>query len=836
MSLESEKRKFRQLQPTGHRSVYAVQAVISGVPKSLFYSLPPELGENIQEGYEVTVELNSRKTRGWVVRKLPLVEALREISGKQGEKSVPFQSTESGKKNKESQLHFFGADESKKSKTQAIKPVLAASCSFLPEQLPLFGWIAEYYGCPLAEVIDSAVPARQEGRPCFSFSLTQTGLALNTEALDAIEKKAPVQGRILTALRQTGKSASISELLKLGASVRDSLKALEQKGYVEQYEDSFAARFGDLSSAGGVQMFSLLKPETLSADQERATEQICANLCSGTFQSFLLFGVTGSGKTEVYLQCIERVLARGGSALVIVPEIALTPQLVDQFQARLGQPLAVLHSQVGASQRWASWKHLLDGRLSVAVGARSAVFAPLKNLSLIIVDEEHESSYKQSEGLRYNARDVAVMRAKFAGAAVVLGSATPSFESLINVKKNRYTLIEMPTRVSSRPVPSLEIIDLNSIRRKEMPSENISPPLHEAIKDTLNRRGQAIILYNRRGFSSYLQCTSCDEVVSCPNCSVALTLHRAGNSLLCHYCNLSLTPPTHCPYCRDPRTTRVEIEESDVSAAALRDLDKRGKLVARGAGTEKVVEELAALFPQARILQMDRDTVTRKNAYRQILGSMRTGDADILVGTQMIAKGHDLPGVTLVGIIDSDVGLHLPDFRASEKIYQLITQAAGRAGRGEEQGRVLVQTREPKHPTIVATATGRFKAFARYELDYRRELNYPPIGRLMRIIISSPNAEEAFCGAELTKSAVSELAERKVKNKEAPDEPALKVLGPAPCPHEKLRGRYRWHILVKAGSAKLLSELASEIDLWKGSIKTSGDLRLIIDVDPLDML
>ena len=542
----------------------------------------------------------------------------------------------------------------------------------------------------------------------------------------------------------------------------------------------------------------------------------------GGFNPFLLYGVTGSGKTEIYIRAVQQVLAGGGSALVIVPEIALTPQFLDQLRLRLKVPLALLHSQLGQRIRWQAWQAALDGKARVAIGARSAVFAPLHDLRLIVVDEEHESSYKQSDSLRYNARDVAVMRAKLARAVVVLGSATPSFESLVNVREKRYRMLELPKRATTRPLPTIELVDLMSIKKSEMPSPNISPQLHQALQETLDARGQAVILFNHRGFASYLQCETCGQAVVCPNCSVSFTLHKKKNRLVCHYCNLSLIPPSYCMYCRDPKTTRIEAESGAGKKTAT------GLLAERGAGTEKIVEELQTLFPQASILRMDRDTVTRKGAYRSILGSMRGGDADILVGTQMIAKGHDLPGVVLVGIVNADVALHLPDFRASEKAFQLITQAAGRAGRGEEPGRVFLQTREAKHPTIVACITGRFKAFARYELDYRKKLYYPPEGRLVRLIISSSDRRESFDAAHLVKQAVREFVQNNGKT--------VVVLGPAPAPYEKLCNRYRWHILIKAESSKLLSELAGRLNQWKATVAGFKDFRLAVDVDPTEML
>jgi primosomal protein N' (replication factor Y) len=626
-----------------------------------------------------------------------------------------------------------------------------------------------------------------------------------------------LQAKIIHHLNGKLTSVPVSSLKELGASLATTIKRLEK---LELVEVSTSSRVQFESASLYSTIIERAKPKA-TASQEMAISAISESLNSKSFAPFLLYGVTGSGKTEVYMSAIEEALKRGGSALVVVPEIALTPQLTDQFQSRLKTPLAILHSKVGNAERWEAWESLLKGERRVAVGARSAIFAPIKNLSLIIVDEEHESSYKQSDGLHYNARDIALMRAKFMDCPVVLGSATPSFESLLNVKQGRYKLLEMPERVSDRPLPTIEIVDLSKIKRKEMSSENVSPELHDAIKETLENKGQVIILYNRRGFSSYLQCESCQEVVNCPNCSVALTYHKRRHALLCHYCDLRLPEPKRCSFCCDPNTTRLEDQDED---------HKIGLLAHRGGGTEKVVDEIQEMFPDATLARMDRDTVGAKDSYRVILDSVRSGETDILIGTQMIAKGHDLPGVTLVGVIDADIGLHLPDFRTSEKTFQLITQAAGRAGRGEEPGRVIVQTRQPNHPTIVATVTGRFKAFARYEIDQRKLLSYPPWGRLLRLVISATDINIAENSAAQVSHVVKDLVEQLTD-----DTSAVSVLGPSTAALERLRGRFRWNILIKSQSKKMISTIASSLYEWRGA-NLNPNARLSIDVDPIDML
>lgn len=801
--------------------------MVQGVPRRLTYAIPERVIE-VSVGSQVIVEVGRRQTQGWVVGTLSEAEA-----EQQNNERARDQSSESP------QLSLIPTD-TPKNRPRILKEIHEAFPAFHADQLQLFEWMAHYYGVPLAEIIANAVPRRVDGKKLLYAQLTESArdrLEADPNWIATVAARAPVKEKLLRMLLESDLPLELPLLMIAGKSARTALRALEKAALVTIGDED--TLFEPLPTSSATQS-DLDIARALTASQSSALEKISSALDSRTFSPIALYGVTGSGKTEVYIRAIQKVLREGGSALVIVPEIALTPQLLDQFESRLGEPLALLHSQVGAGTKWNTWSKLLKGSIRVALGARSSVFAPLNDLRLIIVDEEHESSYKQSDGLRYHGRDVAVMRGKFSGATVLLGSATPSFETVMNAARGRYQMIEMPMRVTSRPLPEIEVVDLNRVRRSDMPSENISPALHAAMQETLERKGQIVILYNKRGFSSYLQCGSCNTVVSCEHCSVALTYHKGRNKLLCHYCNTTKEPPTHCQFCRDPKTSRL-LNDEDLDAKAREHAEAYGLLSPRGAGTEKVVDEIATLFPEARIVRMDRDTVGTKSAYKDILGSMRSGTADILVGTQMIAKGHDLPGVTLVGVINADVGLHIPDFRSSEKVFQLITQAAGRAGRGTEQGRVIMQTREPNHPTIIATVTGRFKAFARYELEYRKTLNYPPYGRLLRLVISSPDAHEAAHAARITREAceqaISCLQQLDVEEGETVTTvPALRILGPAPAPHERLRGRYRWHILVKARSARTISQFAMMLSAWKTSVKGYNDFRMTIDVDPVDML
>jgi primosomal protein N' (replication factor Y) len=778
----------------------------------------------IEVGYQVDVPLGNRVAKGWVINIFRGTDLPPDLAKIISNESSP-KSTLNTNKNA-----------SKRKKAFTLKQIISAFPCFSPSDYKLFSWMSEYYSCPIAEVINNAVPIKSLGSPIKNISLTDSFFEFTKESsnwLQSIQQKAPLQAKLLQTLIDSKNSSTLSKLLTLGSSTRSALKTLEKKGWIETKNTTNEDI--PIPPQNNNQSFQQASKHALTDAQVRAVNKVIDKIQLKKFAPILLHGVTGSGKTEVYLRSIEHVLLNNGNVLLVVPEIALTPQLVDQFRHRLNSNVAVLHSQVGATIRWSYWSQIYAGNIHVALGARSAIFAPFSKLDLIIVDEEHENSFKQNDALRYNGRDVAIMKAHFHKCPVLLGSATPSFESLVNALDKKYSFIEMPQRATTRPLPSIEVVDLCSFKKSEFPSQNISPPLYSAIKNTLDLRQQIIILYNRRGFSSYLQCSTCNEVALCSQCSVALTYHKNKDKCLCHYCGAILPPPSLCSRCRDPLTTSLE---SSNEKSAKNQESPIGKLEHRGGGTERVVDELKELFLEAKILRMDRDTVSKKGAYREILGKMRSKEADILVGTQMIAKGHDLPGVTLVGIMDADVGMHIPDFRASERTFQLITQAAGRAGRGSEAGRVIVQTHEPNHPTIVAAATGRFKAFARYELEYRKELNYPPFGRLMRIVTSCPDRTLSASFAKQTFLQSSAIAKELIDTSslDKPNKSLPSIIGPAPAPHEKLRNRYRWHILVKSQSARFLSLLASNLLAWHTKNKGKNDLRLTTDIDPVEML
>ncbi|MGH7819297.1 MAG: replication restart helicase PriA, partial [Candidatus Binatia bacterium] len=545
-------------------------------------------------------------------------------------------------------------------------------------------------------------------------------------------------------------------------------------------------------------------PPTPTAAQADAVQAVGEAAAAGGFTAFLLRGVTGSGKTEVYLRSIESVVARGRSAMLLVPEIALTEEVVSRVVARFGSSVALLHSALSPGERWDEWRRLARREARVVVGVRSAVFAPLPDLGIVIVDEEHDGAYKQDDGLRYNARDLAVVRARDASCPIVLGSATPSIETWWNATSGRYRLLELSERVERRPLPEVELIDLRAERPDGEPAI-FAPRLRTALSETLASGQQSLVFLNRRGYAHYLQCTLCGSVMGCPNCSVTLTFHLRRRLLRCHHCDYRLAAPDLCPHCGSP---------------SLRDV---------GVGTEQVEAALRQLFPRARIARMDRDTMARKGAQRGILAAWRDARIDILVGTQMVTKGHDIPGVTLVGVIAADQALNFPDFRAAERTFQMLTQVAGRAGRGERAGRVLIQTYRPGHYALQHAATHDFLGFASRELGYREALAYPPYSRLVNLRLDGLDAARVERGARALAESLREANERLPRRDQA------KILGPAQAPLERLRGRFRWQLLLKGREPRRLRGLVRPA--VEAARRAAGStVRIAIDVDPYGML
>ena len=581
-----------------------------------------------------------------------------------------------------------------------------------------------------------------------------------------------------------------------------NLGALEEKVRNASKAARSLARSGllDLRLEGPVvQQEPSRPPHVLNPHQQKAFEELKRSIESGEFRTHLLHGVTGSGKTEVYLCAIEAALAAGRGALLMVPEIALTPAVAGQFYRRFGDRVAILHSAFTDTERAEQWRRIRSGEASVVVGTRSGVFAPVRNLSLIVVDEEHDQSYKQEETPRYNGRDVAIVRAKQLGATVVLGSATPSLESRHNAERGRCGLIELPERIEQRPLPTVELIDMRQEFLETRKQATFSRRLIEEVETKLDARQQVMLLLNRRGFSSFAACRSCGERVNCANCAVTLTYHRRDRRMLCHYCNYAEPVPRVCPHCNSEHIYFI------------------------GQGSERVEEELRHAFPEARIARMDRDTVTSKRHYESILFGFREHAYDILVGTQMIAKGHDIPNVTLVGIVSADVGLGIPDFRAAERTFQLMTQAAGRAGRGEQLGKVLIQTINPDHYAIRFARDQDYAKFYAKELQFRRLMRYPPFSALANVLVRAEKQEDAH----RMSGELNHLLN--------PPPPELKVLGPAEAPVPRLKREFRYQTLIKAADRGVLREKLHELRSYALDQRWNPT-ALVIDVDPLSLL
>ena len=520
--------------------------------------------------------------------------------------------------------------------------------------------------------------------------------------------------------------------------------------------------------------------------------------------TFLLHGVTGSGKTEIYLQAIAHALEKGQGAIVLVPEISLTPQTVERFKARFSSGklqtlVAVLHSHLSAGERHDEWHKIRQGRARIVIGARSAIFAPVEPLGLIIVDEEHESTYKQEEAPRYHARDVAVMRGQMENAVVVLGSATPSLESFYNCKKGKFTLLELPERVDDQKMPRTRVVDMRQTKRDDKGTPIFSPQLKEAITQRLEKGEQTILFLNRRGYSTSLQCPKCGYVCECPNCSISLTYHRVEQKLACHICGHNERVPNVCPNekCKNP---------------AIR---------FAGTGTQKVEDILGKLFPHARVRRMDADVMKKKDDYRRVLGEFRHGEIDILIGTQMIAKGLHFPNVTLVGIIYADSALHQPDFRAGERTFQLLTQVAGRAGRGDIEGEVFVQAFTPFHPAIQYARRHDFVGFFEQELEFRQQLNYPPFSRVALLTLKGRNEDKVKFSAEHLKR---ELEKTELKD--------LTISGPAPAPLLRAENFYRHQIMLRTRAMSRLSQSLAKIT---ATLTLPDDVTLAVDIDPVNL-
>jgi len=758
------------------------------------------------------------------------------------------------------------ADPPEKQKAKRILDVMDEVPLFPATMIPFFKWVADYYIYPLGMVIKSGLPGGLNLHEYELLTLTDTGRdAMGNQSRPPLEKEilrclsqAPCPARALESrLKQSIPAALLQALARDGKILRAKKLAggttrirTERHVGLPQSPPSFgrltekrSAIIDILSAEGplpladlkervpgapgiicGMEKSGLVRidhkpvyrdplgetirqdvPHAPTTEQDRAIETVGRAL-GGGFSAFLLAGVTGSGKTEVYLQTAAAAMDRGYSVLVLVPEIALISQTERRFRARFGEVVAILHSGLSAGQRYDQWRRIAAGEVHIAVGTRSAVFAPFDTLGLIIVDEEHDPSYKQETGLRYNARDMAVMRAREQGAVVLLGSATPSVQSFFNVQQKKFKSLSLSKRVEARPMPEITVVDLKAERGAKGIQRFITPELHKALARVLSRGEQALLFLNRRGYANFPVCRECGSAVCCEHCDISLTLHRKTNAYKCHFCGFSRAATSACPTCGSRN------------------------ILLMGLGTEKVEAGVQALFPTARVARMDRDTTVRKGALVSLLKGLKERTIDILVGTQMVAKGHDFPHITLVGIICADLSLSFPDFRAGERTFQLLAQVAGRAGRGETPGRVILQTYNPEHFSILSAQAQDFQSFYDREIGFRRSLLYPPFSRLAQVKISGKDKAQ-------TEARAMELGGLSKRLKAGEDfARAIDVLGPIEAPLLKIAGRYRWQILLKAAGVKPLHRFIRRLMSENPAAFNGSQPKVVVDVDPYDML
>jgi primosomal protein N' (replication factor Y) len=761
--------------------------------KEFDYFIPPELAEQVDVGSRVQVPFGSRKVLGCVTGL---------------------------------------AEESAHARLKPIIKVLGAQTLVTPKILKLARWIGDYYCCAPETALKSVLPEAVRHEQ----ANWRERLHVRALPADGDLAKLPKRQKEVWRILQERPELPLSELLALAKTTAATVRRMEDRGLLTiaaeiSERDPYAREHilpsqplllnpaqANALAAIKAAMDGGPKPEVQSPKSK--VEGPGESLVQGSkFEvqgsrfaplpqpsTFLLHGVTGSGKTEVYLQAIAHALEQGKGAIVLVPEISLTPQTVERFKARFSSgPLqtlvAVLHSHLSAGERHDEWHKIRQGRARIAIGARSAIFAPVEPLGLIVVDEEHEHSYKQEEAPRYHARDVAIVRGQMESAVVVLGSATPSLESYYNCGKGKYALLKLLERADDKKMPIVRIVDMRQTVRPGKAVPIFSPQLKEAIARRVEQKEQVILFLNRRGYSTSLQCPLCGYVAECPNCSVSLTYHRHENKLCCHICAHVAPVPSVCPNdkCRNPAIRYA------------------------GLGTQKVEATLAKLFPQARTVRMDSDALKRKEDYRRILGDFRVGKIDILVGTQMIAKGLHFPNVTLVGIIYADLALHQPDFRAGERTFQLLTQVAGRAGRGDIEGEVIVQAFTPFHPSIQFARRHDFEGFYEQEMEFREQLKYPPVSRIALLTLKGRNEEKVKFSADYLKHELE---------KAVGDIKGLVLAGPAPAPLVKAETYYRYQIMLRA---QRMTALSQRLALLIRSLTLPEDVSLAVDIDPVNL-
>jgi primosomal protein N' (replication factor Y) len=613
-----------------------------------------------------------------------------------------------------------------------------------------------------------------------------------------VDKLSNTRKKIINVVKDHGE-ISVSKLKTLVPSAPRLIKPLEATGYIAVYKkEVYRDPFGEPIASDTA--------HSLTKEQQSVISTVLESL-GQKFTTCLLTGVTGSGKTEVYMQLAAKAINRGYSVLVLVPEIALISQMERRFRARFGDCVAILHSGLSAGERYDQWMRIARREVAVAIGARSAVFAPFRDIGIIIVDEEHDTSYKQEGHLRYNARDLAIVRAKLNGGVALLGSATPSIQSYYNVTTKKYKEVTLKKRVEKRPLPEIIVVDLRESSSAKGIRRFITSELQEAMEATLERGEQVLLFLNRRGFAGYPVCTACGEAIRCKNCDISLTLHQKANAYKCHYCGFTRSSASNCTSCGSSR---------------IRPL---------GLGTERVEAAVKSLFPDARTVRMDRDTTRRKGSILKILKGLRNQTTDLLVGTQMVAKGHDFPNITLVGIICADLSLNFPDFRAGERTFQLLAQVAGRAGRGTVPGRVILQTYNPNHFSILSATEQNFKNFYNAEIDFRKSLNYPPFSRMVQLKISGKDEEKTRQHAQ----AVGDLCNALKRNNKSFLK-SVEILGPIEASLPRIAKRYRWQILLKGLSVKPLHRFLNQV-WFKNRVKISNrDVKVVLDVDPFFMM
>ena len=784
--------------------------------KEFDYFIPPELAGKVDVGSRVQVPFGPRKVLGCVT-------AI--------------------------------AEESAHAKLKPILKVIGAQTLVTPKVLQLARWIAEYYCCAPETALKSVLPeaVRKES------SGWRERLFVRVLPATGEFPKLPRRQQEVWNIIEERRELPLSELLELAGTTASTVKRLEDRGLIEittevserdpyAHEHILPTQPIVLNAAQAAALDAITRAMNRSEDGSSKMEDEKAkpsSILHPPSSTFLLHGVTGSGKTEIYLQALAHALEQGKGAIVLVPEISLTPQTVERFKARFSSGklqtlVAVLHSHLSAGERHDEWHKIRQGRARIVIGARSAIFAPVEPLGLVIVDEEHEHTYKQEEAPRYHARDVAIVRGQMEGAVVVLGSATPSLESYHNCKKGKYQLLELAERVDNQKMPHVRVVDMRQAARAGKGTPVFSQQLKEAIAQRLEKGEQTILFLNRRGYSTSLQCPLCGHVCECPNCSLALTYHRPEQKLRCHLCGHLEPVPAICPNpkCRNP---------------AFR---------YSGLGTQKVEDTLGKLFPKARVKRMDADVMKRKDDYRRVLGDFRVGKIDILVGTQMIAKGLHFPNVTLVGIIHADLALHQPDFRAGERTFQLLTQVAGRAGRGDVEGEVFVQAFTPFHPAIQFARRHDFAGFYEQEMEFREQLKYPPVSRMALLTLKGRNEEKVKFSAEHVRKELDKLVagkreqeKRGIGEKESefvqqltsplplfPSAPLpppfaahfrdLRISGPAPAPLLRAETFYRYQLMLRT---RQMSALSKQLAALTQSLALPDDVTLTVDIDPVSL-